>query len=290
MKSIVVIIPTFNRREYLRVLLSQLFNQNGDNLLEIVVVVDGSNDGTYEMLEKDFLYIHVVKGTGDWWYTKSMNEGFRYAEKLKPDYVLTLNDDVEVGDNYIQQLLDGVDKVEKNSIIGSVSFTYEKPHRIFTSGVKNISPWLNKSIHYYRPFTVVEPEMLSGIHPTKVLPGRGMLMPYNILKELNYFDETFKQYSSDFDFCLRAAKAGYSSYISWNAKIYSHVSISSESSSFIRKSFFKFIEGFFNQYSRIYLPSNVKYIWRHSIKILCPISFLIFIIASFKAHYVNTKL
>ena len=72
--KIAAIIPTFNRKDYLKVLLSQLQNQNKERFtLEIIVVVDGSTDGTLEMLENEFPEVHIVKGTGDWWYTKSMN-------------------------------------------------------------------------------------------------------------------------------------------------------------------------------------------------------------------------
>jgi GT2 family glycosyltransferase len=288
--KICIVIPTYNRKDYLRNLLYQIKEQKIESHeIQTIIAVDGSTDGTLEMLKDEFPEVHIVKGTGDWWYTKSMNEGFKYAGKLKPDYALALNDDIEVSDDYINQLLDGVNKVKKNSIIGSVSFTYEKPHKIFTAGVKNINPCL-KSIHYYRPFTVVETEMLSGIHPTKVLPGRGMLIPFNILKKLDFFDETFIQYRSDYDFCLRAAKAGYSLYISWDAQIYSYEKKTSISSSFIRKSLLKFIGGFCNPYSRIYFPAFLKYSWRHYRKILWPIYFVIFILASFKANYVNTKL
>ena len=47
MIKISVIIPTFNRQQYLKKLLTQLYNQNlgADIKLSIIVVNDGSSDG-----------------------------------------------------------------------------------------------------------------------------------------------------------------------------------------------------------------------------------------------------
>lgn len=288
---IAAIIPTFNRKKYLNTLLAQLKNQfKEDNIIEIVIVVDGSTDGTLEMLEVEFPEVHIVKGDGNWWYTKSMNEGFKYAERLKADYVLTLNDDIEVEEDYIQQLINATLIVPENSIIGSLTLTIKKPRKIIGAGIKKIIKWKGSLVPYYKFLEPLGDKQLVGIYTSVVLPGRGMLIPCNILNKLNYFDESFKQYASDYDFCLRAQNKGYKVFISCNAKVYSHINMSSESSSFIKKPLYKFIKGFVNPYSRIYLPSRAKYIWRHGIKILWPISFLIFILASIKANFINPKL
>jgi len=79
MHKIVAVIPTYNRKNHLRVILNQLLNQKslGIYLLDIVVVVDGSTDGTIEMLANEFSKVHMITGSGNWWYTKSMNIGFR---------------------------------------------------------------------------------------------------------------------------------------------------------------------------------------------------------------------
>ena len=149
--KIVIIIPTFNRKNCLEILLHQLKNQIDDKLaIEIIVVVDGSTDGTEEMLEKGFPDAFIVIGTGNWWYTKSMNEGFKYARKLKPDYVLTLNDDIEIEHNYIKTLIDDFYKINEDCILGSISLTHEKPQLITGVGNRKIIKWRFKSIPYYK--------------------------------------------------------------------------------------------------------------------------------------------
>ena len=70
-----IVIPTFNRKQPLSILLNQFKGQKITGIeYKIVVVVDGSTDGTLEMLSSEFPEVFVVKGSGNWWFTKSMNE------------------------------------------------------------------------------------------------------------------------------------------------------------------------------------------------------------------------
>lgn len=217
--KIAVVIPTFNRCKQLAKILSQLLSQslNLDSSLEIFVVVDGSKDGTIEMLETEYPDINIIKGNGNWWYTKSMNEGFKLAQKLNPQFVLTLNDDVEIEPYYLKTLLDDYYSLNnRRSIIGSMSISNEETPSILFSGIKI----KNKKSSSYFPILQKEVDpTIKGIYESTELPGRGILIPNDILKELNYFDEIFPQYGSDTDFCFRARKKGINVFISWNAHV-----------------------------------------------------------------------
>ena len=289
--QITIVIPTFNRKSFLKQIITNLYDQDIKNVdVKIIVVNAGSTDGTLEMLNKEFSDVIVINGSNSWWYTKSMNEGFKLAKKHNPDFVLTLNDDIKINNNYLSKLLEAVCNCPPNSIIGSITYTNTLPHQLFSSGVIKIIKWRNKYVKYHKSFANIEPEKLSGLHKTKGVPGRGMLIPFCVLEELHYFDEKFAQYHSDFDFCMRASKCGYFSFISWDAIIFCYVDQTASGSSFLKTPFQKFFKGFFNKHSRIYIPDNARYILRHGIKILFPITFSIFIIATFKAYFFNKKL
>ena len=288
--KVCIIIPTYNRKNYLSNLLYQIKEQKIENHnIETIVIVDGSTDGTLEMLEDDFPEVHIVKGTGDWWYTKSMNEGFKYAEKLKPDYVLTLNDDIEIGEDYIKKLLESFSKVDRRSIMGSIAFTIKQPHRVFYSGIKKTIWWRNKSVRYHKLLLRGNPKDFNGVYSSKALPGRGMLIPFSILNELDGFDNKFLQYGSDFDFCFRAAKKGINIYISYDAQIFCHHEATSKNSSFIKNSFSSFINGFFTPHSRSYLKDSAIILIRNKNILLVPFSLFITILASFK-NFILSKM
>ena len=289
---LVIIIPTFNRKYLVNNLLHQIFGQELSLNIKLFVVVvnDGSNDGTSEILQNNFPEVHVVNGNGSWWYTKSMNEGFKYAKKLRPDFVLTLNDDIEIKTNYINSLVNSFKKICHNSLIGSLSLTLSKPYRIVSSGnrlkYKNI-PKYNDLLPFNSMANLKE---LKGIHETVILPGRGILIPYSILSELNFFDERFPQYHSDGDFCHRAKREGCKIFISWDTRLYVHLEKTASGSSFLKTPFKKFIGNFFNRYSRTYLPSMSLYLWRHFPKILWLPNMIVFIILAFRNFIYKPKL
>ena len=290
MKKLAVIIPTFNRWMYLSNLLNQINSiPHSDFDLNIIVVVDESTDNTVEMLSKNFPQVHKVKGTGEWWYTKSINEGLEYIKNLNIDYVLTLNDDIILKNDFFKALNLAIIQAPKDSIIGALSLT--NPKKILSAGVKKIILWSFKLIPYYKTCTNKDNiPNLKGLHPSIVLPGRGILIPYEIFKRLKGFDNVFKQYHSDYDFCLRAKKKGYNVLISWDVILYSFVEETAEGTSYIKSSFKSFLKGFFKKHSRVNLTDNARFLFRHGHKLLFPITFIIFILSSFNSHFFKKKI
>ncbi len=90
------VIPTFNRAASLRTILTCLQTQSHTTSITTIpiIVVDGSTDGTLEMLATEFPTAVIVRGDGNWWYTRSINEGIKKARELDCNYILTLNDDL----------------------------------------------------------------------------------------------------------------------------------------------------------------------------------------------------
>ena len=263
MKNIVAVIPTFNRKDHLCTILTQLEKQvllNNINLI-IVVIVDGSKDGTFEMLELNFPSIHIIKGNGNWWYTKSMNEGFKFAQKFNPYFILTLNDDLEIDECYLTNLISDYYSLDnKRCILGSLSVSNEINPRVLFSGVKLEK---RKRISYF-PFLKQDlNSSIRGVHKSIELPGRGILIPNDILNELDYFDETFPQYGSDTDFCFRAQDHNIGVFVSWNAHVKVNLKTTRIRSQSGVNSLRLKINDLFNIYSHKSLSLFVKFNVRH---------------------------
>src|SRR6516164_5363299 len=62
----------------------------------VIVVDDGSQDGTSRIVELRFPEVIVLKGHGNLWWSGATNLGVRYALKHGYDYVLTINNDSRV--------------------------------------------------------------------------------------------------------------------------------------------------------------------------------------------------
>jgi GT2 family glycosyltransferase len=286
MKKIGIIIPSFNRKEYLRTLLLMLGKQQTEGFGFFVIVSnDGSNDGTAEMLDTEFPEVIQLKGPGNWWYTKSIIKGMEELQSHKDvDYALTLNDDIEIGPDYLQTIFNAAESISEPVVMGSLSVTSDTPSRITFSGTRKVIWWRSKQLYYHTSFQEVDLAETTGIHPSVVLPGRGMLIDTRILKEIGFFDERLVQYGSDDEFCLRAAKKGFKVFVCWDAVIYSHYKMTSGVTSYLRPSLKKLIKGYFNRYSRNYWFKDVYIHFHYGNKLAFPVTMGILLLGNLKSY------
>ena len=202
-----IVIPTHNRWERLRCVLKQIKEQSSKfSDIKIVVVADGCTDRTLQFLPREFPNIIIVEGDGSWWFTKSLNEGIKRAMNFSPDFILTMNDDVELKSDYFDQLFKAVELKNENCLIGSISFSVEEPHLLTFSGVKKLKKWRLKQQFYHKVYSNDLYGKLNGIHESVLLPTRGLLIPSQVFKDGLYFDESMPQYGSDYDFVLNSQK------------------------------------------------------------------------------------
>ena len=269
--KLTVIIPTYNRKNYLSRLLAQLQNQVLRKVeMSIIAVVDGSSDGTLEMLESEFPEVSILQGNGHWWWTKSINEGCKFALKNKSDTVLLMNDDTEIDEKYMETLLNNAEQ-QPEAIIGSLNITRTKPHKIYFSGVKHITWWKAKSARYHHIFAPYD-NHLTGLHPSILLMGRGMLIPASVFEKIGFFDEkSFPQYKADLDFVLTAHENNIKTFISWDAIVYSHLELTGKGVTYKKQSFFTFLKSFFQENSMTNLVHSFRYYRKH-----CPFYLLFF--------------
>jgi GT2 family glycosyltransferase len=259
MFKLAAIIPTYNRKESIIHVLELLEKQVVKGIdLSIIVVVDGSSDGTQSTIRSDFPGVTMIEGNGSWWWTRSINEGCKQAVKDGADAVLLLNDDVQLDNNYLETLLKSVEK-EPNAIIGSLNITREKEGRIFFSGAVKFQWWKGK-LQRYHSFLAPYPKNLSGLHQSVVLPGRGILIPTAVFKKTGYFDEkALPQYKADYEFVLRANKKKIKTLISWDTVIFVNVKTTGKGATFSRQSFLTFFASLFKKNSRTNLYQNFLY-------------------------------
>ena len=279
---ITAIIPSFNRKEILLRLLDQLHKQTGDNFnLKIIVVDDGSTDGTSEAVTEHYPDIYLVKGTGSWWFTKRLNNGIERAKSFEPDYIITFNDDIEVPPNLINNLLLSFEYVNKDSVIGPISYSIENPTIITSPGIKRIVWWRAKTIVHDAQNILSDKNSLKILKSIE-MPTRCLMVPWKVSELLNGFDECFPQYHSDGDFCLRAQKYGFEVYINYESFIYDHTYLTSKDTSYFKQNFLTFIKSFFNPYGRNYIPHMLRYYWRHGNIFVLPLTLIIVVLAKFK--------
>lgn len=282
-KNLAIVVPVHNRKSITLQFVVQVKRQN-IRVDQIIVVNDGSTDGTSEAITEKFPDVHIIHGPGDWWWTKSVNMGCRYALEHGADYILLMNDDTTFGDDYIEKMMHHVADYP-DALIGSLSLTHTKPHRIFYAGTKSIVWWRAKTHLYYRPFEPYQPHM-KGLHESPVLPGRGLVIPKRVFQTIGMFDDIrLPQYSADYDFVLRANRAGFQTFISWDAITYSYVEQTGNGASFVRQSFYDYSKSLFNRYSHNSIVTRYYYYRKHCKRYVWPLAMFLHYIRRIRAFF-----
>ena len=99
-----ILIPVHNRKKFTHQCLLSLYKQTNKNFI-VIVIDDGSTDGTEKMLTSEFPNVELLKGDGNLWWTKATNLGVKYALSQNAKYILILNDDTELSEDYIEKML-----------------------------------------------------------------------------------------------------------------------------------------------------------------------------------------
>jgi GT2 family glycosyltransferase len=166
--SVYVIIPVHNRKEFTRDCLNSLQRQTVSGH-QIIVVDDGSTDGTKEMLANEFPDVVVLPGNGNLFWTAAINLGVKRALTLGAEYILTLNNDTVASGNFIEQMLFWAELTStSNALLGAldVDINTKKPYY----GGERVDWKLSKSRFLLKE---LRQEDQKGLHEVSLYPGRG---------------------------------------------------------------------------------------------------------------------
>jgi len=130
-KDLSFIVPVYNSKEYIAECLESLVNQKTEYIYEMILVNDGSTDGTAKMLEsysknEKIKIIHQQNGG----ISRARNKGLEVA---KGKYIAFVDNDDYVSKDYVQMLLDTAVQHDADMVkCGYVMFNQNGVIRRFT--------------------------------------------------------------------------------------------------------------------------------------------------------------
>src|SRR6187455_37597 len=95
-----IIIPTFNGKYLLEKHLPKVIKYS-DHLSKVIVVDNGSTDGTVQWLSTQYPQVQVLRNTSNLGFTKPINQGVSVSDA---EYLVLLNNDVEPIPDYLKNI------------------------------------------------------------------------------------------------------------------------------------------------------------------------------------------
>jgi len=252
-----VLMPVFNRVEMTASMLKCLHAQQIDEPLSIVVINDGSTDGTAELLQRHD-DVKVLNGDGSLWWGGAIDMGLRhvFAKVAVDDWILFVNNDTVIEANFIQTLLDAA-REHTPAAVGSIIRDIDAPHSLLSLGPR-INAWrfrVSDAIDTSSEKQVAVADTVS----VDALSGRGVLFPVAALQAVHGLRPRWlPHYLADYEVAARVRRAGWQLIVSMAAPVYSkHEYGNSFRSSSLR-------ERLFSPRSPAYLPARFLFWWSAS--------------------------
>lgn len=212
-----IIILSFNTRELLRNCLNSLENLRSELNFEVIVVDNGSNDGSVEMVDKSFPWVKKIVKIGK-------NLGFAAGNnKAKPyasgEYVLFLNSDTEVSKGTLKKT---VNYLDTHKDVGALTCKIFLTNGELDKDARRsfVTPWTGL-VHLFLKLDRIFPKskLFAGYwygyipadrtHEIDALQGAFFLTRKNILDEVGWFDEDYFLDAEDIDLSWKIKEKGW---------------------------------------------------------------------------------
>ena len=273
---IYVLIPVHNRLNFTKQIINCLRDQEIEEEIELIVINDGSSDGTNEWLanQKD---IKSLYGNGKLLWGGAIELGLKYVFKTnyKNDWILLINNDVLIDKNYVQNLLNLAKKYYP-AVIGSIVKSSKENNKIISAGIE-INPFIFSVNDFVNNKNYKNPS--NEVTEVDVLSGRGTLYPAASLKEIMPFKiYLYPHYFADYIFSLKVKQNNFKLLIANKAYVLTEEDFKEKQR--LRKKTNLFIK-LFSRKSTSYFPARIYFWWlasNKSEKISLPLRLIISII------------
>lgn len=202
MKLASIIVVNWNGKNYLEKCLDSLKKLIYPNY-EIVLVDNGSVDGSVEFVRQNFPWIKIVQNKENLGFAEANNIGYQNS---KGEYILFLNNDTTVEPNFLTIL---VKEIEINKDIGGLQpkiLQMDNPQKLdCVGGFLTASGIL---YHFGYGKNADNPKYSKKIEIFSA-KGAAILFRREVLEKVGLFDKDFFAYFEETDLCHRVWVAGY---------------------------------------------------------------------------------
>lgn len=220
-----ICIVSYQARDYLAGCLRSLPGGAPARSLEVVVVDNGSIDGTAEMVRAEFPDVRLIANARNEGFTQPMNQALQAATGR---FLVQLNPDTLVPPEALERLVAFCEGRPEAGICGP---KVVNPDGTLQAPCRRGEPRPWAVISYFLKLHRLFPRsrFFGGyllnyldedrVHAVDGVSGSCMLIRRQVIDRIGYLDEQFYAYQEDADYCRRAREAGWKVYYTPSAEI-----------------------------------------------------------------------
>lgn len=207
-----ILLPVHNRLVTTRRFVEALRGQTWRGF-RLVLIDDGSTDGTAAAVRVAWPDVEVVTGDGSWWWAGSLERGCQHLASTgvaDEDVLLLINDDVELGPAFLERALAELAPLRDTLLLARQMDAATGAEIDHGGGVHADLAQLRFSAAR----TAAE---------INCLPTRGLFLRWRDLRRAGGFrPQRLPHYLSDYEFTLRAARQGLNLWVAREAGLRVH--------------------------------------------------------------------
>lgn len=194
---IYVITAVHNRREITKTFIRNILSQSYKDI-KLVIVDDGSNDGTAEMIKENAPDAVVLKGDGDLWWGGALHMAYKWlvSNAQDADRVMFANDDTHFDGDYVETAIKLLGDNE-DALVTGCGFDI------------NTGKQIDGAVHWNFKTGKGEGEWKCN-DEGNCASTRSIFFTVKTLKDIGGFHpHRLPHYASDYEWTIRAARKGH---------------------------------------------------------------------------------
>ncbi|MEE8138602.1 MAG: glycosyltransferase family 2 protein [Thermoanaerobaculia bacterium] len=203
--KVAAIVLNYNGRDVTLQTLASLRQMTYGNF-GLIVVDNGSTDGSYQAVAEAFPDVVQVRTEKNLWAAGGANLGMRYVLERDYDYILMLNNDIEVEPAMLTELMKVAESDPSIGCVGPKAYYYWDRQRLWSAG--GIIRF-KESGSRERGKGEIDRGQYNRDEQVDYINGCAMLVPRRVMVEVGGWDPIYHLALEDVDWCLRMKRLGY---------------------------------------------------------------------------------
>ena len=214
-----IIIVSWNTKKLLDDCLESIYKFTSGLKFEVLVVDNGSEDGSGDMVKKKFPKTKLILNKKNLGFSKANNQGIK---KAKGQYIFLLNSDTYLVENSFKKLLTNIKSRSKLGVIApqllNENQTIQQSAGYFPH-LPQVFFWMSFLDDLpigmlFKPYHIDHDSFYKNGQQIDWVTAAALMIPKKVIDEVGLLDPQIFMYGEEIEWCYRIKKAGYKIYFS----------------------------------------------------------------------------